>query len=78
VLGAIMENRKLGRPDDYQASLPSRYRSIDAKAIDQAARDWLQPDQLVFVVVGERKIVEPQLRKLGLPLEFVQAPDADH
>ncbi len=78
VLGALLDNRKLGRPDDYQASLPSLYRSIDARAIDQAARDWLQPDGFVFVVVGERKVVEPQLRKLGLPIEFAPAPDAGH
>ena len=75
VLGAVLGNQLLGRPDDYQASLPARYRAIDAAAIDSAAAQYLGPDGLVFVVVGDRKIVEPQLRKLGLPIEI--APPVD-
>jgi predicted Zn-dependent peptidase len=73
VLGAIVANDRLGRPDNYYATLPARYRAIDAKEIDQAAQTWLQPDGLVFVVVGERKVVEPQLAKLGIPVEVVDS-----
>ena len=74
VLGAIVGNDRLGRPADYYATLPAKYRAIDAKALDAAAKTWLQPDGIVFVVVGDRKVVEPQLGKLGLPIEFVPAP----
>ncbi len=70
VLGAIVSNQLLGRPDDYYATLPTRYRRIDAAAINQAAGTYLQPEGLVFVVVGDRKLVEPQLKKLGLPIEI--------
>ena len=70
VLGAILSNQLLGRPDDYYVTLPTRYRSIDAKAIDAAAGSYLQSAGLVFIVVGDRKVVEPQLKKLGLPIEI--------
>jgi len=70
VLGAILSNQLLGRPDDYYVTLPTRYRSIDAKAIDAAAGTYLQSVGLVFIVVGDRKVVEPQLKKLGLPIEI--------
>ncbi|MFM5917378.1 MAG: M16 family metallopeptidase [Novosphingobium sp.] len=70
VLGAILSNQQLGRPDDYYVTLPTRYRAIDAKAINAAAGTYLQPAGLVFVVVGDRKVVEPQLKKLGLPIEI--------
>jgi predicted Zn-dependent peptidase len=76
VLGALVGNQLLGRPDDYQATLPSRYRAIDPKALDDAARQFLQPDGLVFVVVGDRKTVEPQLKGLGLPVEVVTPVDS--
>jgi predicted Zn-dependent peptidase len=75
VLGAILANQLLGRPDDYYATLASRYRAVDAGAIDTMARTYLQPDGLTFVVVGERKQVEPQLKTLGLPVEIVPALD---
>ncbi len=76
VLGALVNNQQLGRPDDYQATLPSRYRAIEAKAMDQAAKEHLQPDGLVFIVVGDRKVVEPQLKGLGLPVEIVTPVDS--
>jgi predicted Zn-dependent peptidase len=74
VMQAMIANQRLGRPDDYYATLPSRYRAIDAKALDSAAKTWLQSEGLVFVVVGDRKVIEPQLKGLGLPLEFAPAP----
>jgi len=76
VLGAVLGNQLLGRPDDYQSSLPARYRAIDAKAINGAAAQYLHPDGLVFIVVGDRKVVEPQLRKLGLPIEIANPVDS--
>ena len=75
VLGAIVSNQQLGRPDDYYATLPTRYRAIDAAAINRAAGTYLTPAGLVFVVVGDRKLIEPQLKKLGLPIEIASPVD---
>jgi predicted Zn-dependent peptidase len=71
VLGAIVENQRLGRPDDYYAKLASVYRAIDAGKIDAAARQYLQAANMVIVVVGDRKIVDPQIKTLGLPVEYL-------
>ena len=70
LLGAIVTNDRLGRPDDYYATLPTRYRAIGAKALDTAAGQYLQPGALVYVVVGDRKLIDPQLQGLGLPIEY--------
>jgi predicted Zn-dependent peptidase len=70
LLSAIVLNDRLGRPDDYYAKLPSLYRSFDARALDAAARSHLAPDNLVYVVVGDRKVIDPQLKGLGLPIEY--------
>ena len=74
VLGAIIANQQLGRPDDYYGTLPTRYRAITAQAIDAAAKAYLQPERLVIVVVGDRKLIYPQLQQLGLPIELVDSP----
>ena len=65
-----------GRGDDYYETLASRYRAIGSTEIDAAARQWLQPDGLTFVVVGERRLVEPQLKRLSLPVEIREVPGA--
>lgn len=75
VLGAIVANDRLGRPADYYARLPDKYRTIDAAALDAAAKAWLQSDGIAFVVVGDRKVVEPQLGRLGIPVEIAIAPE---
>ena len=76
MLGAVVSGDRLGRPDDYLATLASRYRGIDGKAIDAMAREYLQPQGLTFVVVGDRKLVEPQLKGIGLPLEIASPVDS--
>jgi predicted Zn-dependent peptidase len=73
VLGAIETNQRLGRPDDYYTTLPARYRALDAAALDAAAKAYLQPDDMVIIVVGDRKAVEPQLQGIGLPVEVMEA-----
>ena len=73
LLGKIETNDRLHRPDDYYATLPARLRVLDTAALDTAAHNWLQPDGLTFVVVGDAKVVMPQLQGLGLPVELVKA-----
>ena len=73
LLGKIETNDRLHRPDDYYATLPARLRALDGAALDTAAKAWLQPDGLTFVVVGDAKAVVPQLQGLGMPVEVVKA-----
>ena len=70
VLGAILSSQRLNQPDDYYVKLPSTYRAIDAAAINNAARTYLQPNGLTIVVVGDRKVIDAQLAGLGLPITY--------
>ncbi|MFC7500335.1 M16 family metallopeptidase [Enterovirga sp. GCM10030262] len=69
VLGAMQGNALYDRPDDYQDTLASRYRSMTAADLDRAARAAIDPANLVWVVVGDAAKVRPQLEALGLPVE---------
>ncbi|MGC1270595.1 MAG: insulinase family protein, partial [Croceibacterium sp.] len=73
VLGALLANRQFARPDNYQSQLPTIYRSINAAAIDSAAARFMDPAQMVIVVVGDRKQIDSQLATLGLQIEYVAA-----
>ena len=75
VLGALVANERLGRPDDYQTRLPGLYRAISRQQIDAAAREHLQPGDLTIIVVGDRAVIDPQLSRLGLPIEYADAGD---
>ncbi|MXP13408.1 insulinase family protein [Altererythrobacter confluentis] len=77
VLGAILANQRLGRPDNYYSTLASRYRSLDATALDNAARANLGSKDLTFVIVGDRSVVEPQLAGINLPVEIIMPVDSN-
>ncbi len=74
VLGAMMSIDLLGRPDDYYETLEGKYRALTAASLDQAARTALDPKAFVWIVTGDAAKIRPQLEKLGLPIEVVEAP----
>jgi predicted Zn-dependent peptidase len=69
VLGGMQNNVLYGRPDDYYDTIASRYRALTAPEMDKAIRSALDPAKFVWVVVGDAKVVKPQLDRLGLPVE---------
>ena len=73
LLGGILRNASLRRPDDYYTRLPDRYRAMTPAALDSAARKAIDPKHLVWVVVGDAAKVRPQLAALGLPVEEMKA-----
>jgi zinc protease len=74
VLGAIMNMDALGRPDNYYETLAPEYRTLTTASLDQAARAALDPRGFIWIVVGDAAKVRPQLEKLGMPIEVVEAP----
>jgi len=75
VLSALLANQQYGRPDNYQAMLPTIYRNIGAAQIDAMARDYLSPENLAIIVVGDRQQIDDQLATLGMDIEYLSAED---
>ena len=73
LLTAMQRSDLLGRPDDYYVGLPARYRALNAASLDSAIRGVLDPKGFVWIVVGDAAKVRPQLEKVGLPVEVVEA-----
>jgi zinc protease len=74
VLSAMMNIDVLDRPDNYYETLAARYRAQTPASLDQSARSALDPKGFVWIVVADAAKVRPQLEKLGMPIEVVEAP----
>ncbi|MEA3081872.1 MAG: zinc protease, partial [Sphingomonadales bacterium] len=74
VLGAMMNIDMLGKPDNYYETLAPEYRSLTQASLDRAARAALDPKGFIWIVVGDAAKIRPQLEKLGMPIEVVEAP----
>jgi len=73
VLGAMQINDLYQRPDDYYATITQKYRALTRDQLDATARAAIDPTRFVWVVVGDAKLVRPQLDSLGLPVDVVPA-----
>ncbi len=74
VLNAMMAMDLFQRPDNYYETLAPEYRAQTRESLDKAARGVIDPKGFVWIVVGDAAKVRPQLEKLGLPIEVVEAP----
>jgi predicted Zn-dependent peptidase len=74
VISAMMSMDLYGRPDNYYETLPAKYRAQTTATVDQAIRAAIDPKGFTWIVVGDAAKVRPQLEKLGLPIELVEAP----
>lgn len=69
----MLQNDQFKRADDYYATITQKYRAMTPAGLDAAARKAINPDNFVWVVVGDAKVVRTQLDSLGLPVEVISA-----
>ncbi len=61
-------------PDDYYNTLAGKIRALRTTDLDAAAKEVIHPDNLVWVVVGDRAKCEPGIRELGFgEVRFIDA-----
>ena len=72
VLSAMLTNDLYRRPDDYYELLAGKYRGLTRAQLNDALKAAVDPKGFTWVVVGDAKVVKPQLDKLGIPVEVVQ------
>lgn len=65
VLGSISEIVQYGLPDDYFTTYTKAVRSLNVDQVSAAAKKVINPDKLVWVIVGDREKIEPGIRELG-------------
>ncbi len=73
VLSAMMSNSLYRRPDNYYELLADKYRALSQAGLDQAMRSAIDPSSFTWVVVGDAAKVKPQLDKLGIPVQIIEA-----
>lgn len=65
VEGSLSEIVQFGLPDDYFQKYPGRVRELAIGDMTKAAKKTIHPGSVVWVVVGDRALIEPKIRELG-------------
>ena len=58
-------------PDDYFLSFTTKIEGVSLDDVHRAAQEHLLTDKLTLLVVGDREVIEPGLREIGLPIHSV-------
>jgi zinc protease len=65
VASSLGEMVRFGLPDNYWNEYPDMVRSLSDNQISSAAEDVMRPDNMVWVVVGDRDEIESKIAGLG-------------
>ncbi|QZD86454.1 M16 family metallopeptidase [Qipengyuania psychrotolerans] len=72
VLGGLVNIVRFNRPDNYYETRAELFSKLTAAELDAEARRNLDEGNIVYVVVGDAEVVEPQLESLGLKVEVIE------
>ena len=65
VVGSLADMVRFQLPDNYWNEYADMVRSLSDDQVNKAAKDVIRPDNMVWVVVGDRKEIEGKIRDLG-------------
>jgi len=66
VEGSLDQLVKFGYPDDYFKKYPAVVSSLTWDDLNNAAKRIMKPDQIQWVIAGDRVKIEPKLKELGI------------
>jgi zinc protease len=66
-----------GLPDDYWSNYAGRMRGLTESQLEGAARKFIHPDEVIWVVVGDLNKIEKGIRDLGYGEIVHLTPDGD-
>jgi zinc protease len=63
---SVVDLVQFGLPDDYYDTYAGKVRALKTSDVNQAAKEVVRPDNLTWIVVGDRAKIESGVRELNL------------
>jgi zinc protease len=63
---SIVDLVQFGLPDDYYDTYAAKVRALKTSDVNEAAKEVVRPDNLIWIVVGDRAKIEAGVRELNL------------
>jgi len=72
---SIIDLVQFGLPDDYHETYAAKVRALKTSDVEDAAKTVVHPDNLIWVIVGDRAKIEAGVKELGLGETRFLSPD---
>ncbi len=53
-----------GLPDSYFNEYIAKVKAVSLADVNRVANKYLTPDKMAFVIVGDKKVIEPKLKEI--------------
>jgi len=71
VTGAINDIVRYGLKDNYFQDFAAKLKALQIKDIQEMSGKVIKPEQLAWIVVGDRSKIEPSLKELGYEIKYI-------
>jgi len=71
VTGAINDIVRYSLKDNYYQDYAAKMKALQTKEVQDIAKEVIKPEQLVWVVVGDRSKIETSLKDLGYEIKLI-------
>ena len=65
VAGSIQQLVQYNLPEDYYETYPDKVRALNVDTIASATAEVLMPNELIWLIVGDLKVIESKVQELG-------------
>jgi len=72
---SILDLVQFGLPDDYYETYAGKVRALQISDVEDAAKTVVHPDNLIWVIVGDRAKIEAGVKELNLGEIHLLSPD---
>ena len=62
-----------GLPDSYFNEYITKINAVTLQDINRVANKYLDPSKMAIVIVGDKAVITPKLKELGMPVMFLDA-----
>ncbi len=76
VLGSLLSSNRFDRPLNYPETLPEKYRTLSVDDTNAAAREVINPDKLIWVIIGDAEKIRAEVEAADIgPIEVMAMTD---
>lgn len=76
VLGSLLSSDRFDRPLNYPETLPEKYRTLSVDDANAAAQDVINPDKLIWVIIGDADKIRSEVEAAGIgPVDVMSMTD---
>ncbi|MBI9073722.1 MAG: insulinase family protein [Melioribacteraceae bacterium] len=69
--GSLAEMVRFGLPENYFDTYADKVRNLDLKNVQAAAKETLKPDNLVWLIVGDKTVYQEKLKAAGIEVHEI-------